>query len=41
MTKAPILKLPDFTSCALIQRDAFGTDMGAMLTQNGITIAFF
>lgn len=40
-TETPVLKLPDFTKQFVIQTDASGYDMGAVLTQNGHLISFF
>lgn len=40
MTKMPMLALPDFTSPFIIQTDASGEGLGAVLTQNGRPIAY-
>lgn len=41
MVEAPVLKLPDFTKQFVIQNDASGYRMGAVLIQNAPPISFF
>lgn len=41
MIGAPVLKLPDFSKSLLIQTDASGFRMGAVLLQNGHHITYF
>lgn len=41
MTNAPLLQLRDFKKKIIIQTNASGTSIGAVLTQNGHPVSFF
>lgn len=41
LTKAPILALSGFTKTFVLQTNASGTGMGAVVTQNGHPISYF
>lgn len=41
LTSAPILKLPDFSKPFIIETDAFGIGVGAVLSQDSHPIVFF
>lgn len=41
MTKALVLALPDFTQQIIVECDAYGSEIGGVLTQNRRSIAFF
>lgn len=41
LTKAPLLRLPDFSIPFTVKTDASGTAMGVVLQQEGCPIAFF
>jgi hypothetical protein len=41
LVSAPVLSLPDFTSTFIVQTDASGFAMGAVLLQQGHPLAYF
>ncbi|WVZ22325.1 hypothetical protein V8G54_000869, partial [Vigna mungo] len=41
LTNAPVLSLPHFDHTFIVQIDAFVSDMGVVLSQNGHPIAYF